>query len=592
MFATLACGAETQRPGVDTVLRNGFVYTVNDQQPEARAVAVDGTKIVFVGSDSGAQEYVGPDTRVVDLQGRMVMPGLVDSHVHPVDGGLELSQCSLEYQALTQAQLRSRITDCLRQTREQEPDDWLEVFSWPESETQPPGTTLNKSALDALETQRPIIVYGTDGHKALVNARALELSGIDEETSDPPDGSIVRDGSGEPTGMLNDGAIGLVTGQIPSVTKDDRFRYAQQAVDALNEHGITTVFDAASGENILRAYSELETNGDLTLRTRAAIVFDQEDAEHPDQAIDQLQELSDDYETERLRIGAVKIFVDGVLEHPAKTAALLEPYLHNVGSEKDPEWVPSEDRGALYVRPDDLRRLVTALDAAGWQVHFHAIGDRAVREALNAVEEARRANETEGWGNRYTITHLELVHPDDVRRFAELRVVANMQMQWFQRDGYTVENGRPYIGKQRFDRLYPARSLVESDAKLAASSDWPVDPLFPFYAIERGVTRTAEGWYGYPDEPLNADQRLSLHTALEAYTLNGAFQLSLADEVGSLEAGKLADLIVLDQNLLEVPTDRIDQTEVLMTMVGGEVVYQENDWPGSNRNTARVAGSG
>ena len=579
MLATMACGAETQRPGVDTVLRNGFVYTVNDEQPEAQAVAVDGTEIVFVGSDSGVQEYVGSDTRVIDLQGRMVMPGLVDSHVHPIDGGLELSQCSLEYQALSQEQLRSRITECLRQTQEQEPDAWLEVFAWQDSETRPPGTTLTKAALDALETQRPIIVYGTDGHKALVNSRALELSGIDAETPDPPDGSIVRDGSGEPTGMLNDGAIGLATDGIPPVTQADRVRYAQRAVEALNEHGVTTVFDAASGENALRAYGELRANGELTLRTQAAIVFDGEDAEHIEGSIEELQQQSDDHEGGRLGIGAVKIFVDGVVEHPAKTAALLEPYLQNVGSEKNPEWEPSGDRGPLYVPPDDLRRMVTALDEAGWQVHFHAIGDRAVREALNAVEAARRANEAEGWGNKHTITHLELIHPSDVRRFAGLHVVANMQMQWFQRDGYTVDNGKPYIGDGRFDRLYPARSLVGSDARVAASSDWPVDPLFPFYAIERGVTRTSEGWYGYPEEPLNAGQGLSLQTVLEAYTLNGAFQLSLEDEVGSLEAGKLADLIVLDQNLLEVPIDRVDQTEVLMTMVGGEVVHRENDWP-------------
>ena len=574
-----ACDAETQAREVDTVLRNGFVYTVNDEQPEAQAVAVDDGKIAFVGSDGGVREYVGPDTRVVDLQGRMVMPGLVDSHVHPVDGGLELSQCSLEYQGLTEEQFRSRIAECLRQTQDQEPDAWLEVVAWPESETQPPGTTLTKAALDGLKTQRPIIVYGTDGHKALVNSRALELSDIDASTPDPPDGSIVRDESGGPTGMLNDDAIGLVTKLVPSDTHADRVRYAQRAVDTLNEHGVTTVFDAGSGVNELRAYSELQSNGRLTLRTRAAAVFGGEDAEHIDWSIEQLQRRSDEYGEERLAVGAVKIFVDGVLEHPAKTAALLEPYLENVGDEKNPEWEPGEDRGPLYVPPDDLRRMVTALDRAGWQVHFHAIGDRAVREALNAVEAARHANGAEGWGNRHTITHLELVHPGDVQRFAGLRVVANMQMQWFQRDGYTVENSKPYIGEDRFDRLYPAGSLVESDTRLAASSDWPVDPLFPFYAIERGVTRTAEGWYGYPGKPLNAGQSLSVQTALEAYTLNGAFQLSLADEVGSLEAGKLADLIVLDQNLLEVPADRIDQTKVLMTMVDGEVVHEAKDWP-------------
>jgi predicted amidohydrolase YtcJ len=266
------------------------------------------------------------------------------------------------------------------------------------------------------------------------------------------------------------------------------------------------------------------------------------------------------------------MFFDGVIEHPTQTAALLERYRVNRGTKRNPRWVPGKSRGPTYFRQGIANRAIAALDAAGWQVHVHAIGDRAVRSALDAFEAARRGRP--GGDNRHTITHLELVHPADFRRFRRLGVLASMQLQWAERDSYTVDSLKPYIGARRWRYTYPAGSLSEAGARLCGGSDWPVDPLLPFRQIEMAVNRSADEVYeGYP-RPLFAEEGLSLRRSLVMHTRNSAFQLHQDALSGQIREGLAADLIVLDRDVLRVPLKRVSKTRVALTMVEGRVVHR------------------
>lgn len=571
--ALLAGAAPAVAAPADHVFTNGRVYTVDPARPWAQALAIDNGRIVYVGHNAGARRHAGRGTRRVNLRGRMVMPGLQDSHNHAIDGGASLVACSLDYLALTVAQFQKRIQSCLEKDRDGEPDEWLEVLNWNAEETKPNGTVITKEALDALSTQRPVTVYNADGHKSLVNSRGLALAGISANTPDPPDGVVGRAAGGEPNGLLFEDAQTLVGRLIPDASPADRIKWATTAVKRLTEAGITSVWEPYGGATALNAYRALLRRGRLTVRTQVGTAVEQKDAKRLPKLLRELAAVRRAYRHPLLRPRAIKIFADGVLEHPAQTASLLRPYLRNAGTKRRPKWVPSKKRGLLLVKPTPFERLTTALNRAGWQVHAHAIGDRAVRVALNAFAASRRANHITGWGPRNAITHLQLIDPADIPRFASLKVIPNMQMQWFQRDGFTIEAVRPYLGAKRFRWLYPAGSLIRSGARLAASSDWPVDPLFPWYAIERGVTRRADPWYGYAKRALNPVERLSLAQAVRAYTMGSAFQMHQDRRTGSLERGKLADLIVLDRNLFRVPADRISGTKVLMTMLGGRVVH-------------------
>ncbi len=569
----LAPGSAAANPtAADRVLTDGSIYTVDRDRPWARALAIDRGRIVYVGTADGARRYIGAKTKVTDLEDRMVMPGLQDGHTHPSAAGEVLSSCSLDYEPLTVTDFQQRIQACLDATADKEPDGWLEVGAWFAEETQPPGTVITKAALDALDTERPIVVYNADGHKSLTNSRGLGLAGIDDGTPDPPGGVIDRDGGGAAPGLLFETAQGLVASLVPDPTFAEELDFARLAIAEMTRNGITTGMDAAGGRDALRIFDALRRKGELDVRLAVASVLDGSAAGQLPATLKRLGRLRAKYHSSRLWTDTVKIFADGVLEYPAQTAALLEPYLVEEGG----SWVPGPSSGELQVAPEALRKIVTAVDRHGWQVHVHAIGDAAVREALDAFQAARRANDVSGWGNRDTITHLQLVDPDDYARFKRLRVIADMQMQWFQRDGYSVDAVESFIGAERFARMYPARSLLGAGAKISGASDWPVDPLAPFYALERAVTRTADPWTGYPDAPLNADEAISLRDAIRAYTINSAFQLGQERTNGSLERGKQADLIVLDRNLFEVPIDDVGDTGVELTMVGGDVVFKRD----------------
>ena len=276
-----------------------------------------------------------------------------------------------------------------------------------------------------------------------------------------------------------------------------------------------------------------------------------------------------------MTVNTVKLFMDGVIEYPTQTAAMIDPYRENVGTPNHPHWVPGDSNGPTYLEPAQLNPGVAALDAAGWQVHMHAIGDRAVRSGLDAIEFARGQNGN--LDNRHTLAHIEAIHNDEYARFAALGAMACMQMQWAERDSYTMKKLKPYIGPARWSRLYAAGSLEAAGARVCGGSDWPVDPLLPFRQIEMAVNRTADEIYKGGDEPLNAAQSISLRSSIQMHTFNAAHQLHQAGITGAITRGRRADLVVLDRNLFDVQLTEVSTTKVLMTMVDGEIVHLKPD---------------
>jgi predicted amidohydrolase YtcJ len=560
--------ARAQQGPAEFVLRGGKVLTMSGNRV-AEAVAVAGGRITYVGSDAGAGAHIGAGTEVLELRGRTLMPGIHDAHMHPLAGGVSLTKPTLNYRKLDIKEFLDAIRKLLARSRDQEPDGWLSVDLW-----EPLGMDRQptKKDLDRLPTRRPILVIDLSGHTAVANSRALELAGITASTPDPPGGRIKRGPRREPTGILFDNAITLVFRKIPVPTTAQNADALQAAHDEIAKRGITSYLDASAGETELSALAALADRGPLTVRASSAITVGPELAAEPDRMLERIERLRSAHARPGTTIRTVKMFFDGVIEHPTQTAALLEPYRVNKGTKRKPRWVPGKSRGPTYFRQRVANRAITALDAAGWQVHVHAIGDRAVRSALDAFEAARRRRQ--GGDNRHTICHLELINPRDFPRFRRLGVLASMQLHWAERDSYTVDSLKPYLGARRWRYTYPAGSLAEAGARLCGGSDWPVDPLLPFRQIEIAVNRTADEVYeGYP-RPLFREEGLTLRRSLVMHTRNSAFQLHQEGLTGQIREGFAADLIVLDRDVLRVPLKRVSKSEVSVTMVDGRVVHR------------------
>jgi hypothetical protein len=558
-LALTACPAarpQAPPPAADVVLRGGNIFTASAGDALAEAMAVRGGRVVYAGSDVEAAQYVGPATRVVDLAGKFVMPGIVDGHVHPLKGGQILSSCSLGYEALTRTQLRERVAACLAAEPGAAAGDWLEVWTWQAQAIVPAGARVTKKTLDRIDTPRPILVHGADGHTALANTRALELAGITADTLDPHNGKLLRDKSGAPNGYLIDvGAIAMVTSAIPPLQPAQLQRNLAAAHAHMLSIGVTAYLAAAVTPDQLAAWMPPPPGP----RAHLAIVVDPTSEREPNPVAARVRAVRDGMRQPNLRVDTIKFFLDGVMEQPAQTAALLSPYLGG-------------GDGELYADPGVLARLAVKLDSDGWQLHFHTIGDRAVRTALDAIEAARSANGPRD--ARHTLTHLELVDPADIPRFAALGAVANFSPQWAQRDAFTIDTLEPYIGSERHARLYPIRDLLLAGAHVSFGSDWPVDPIDRFYAIETAVTRErATDVPGGLAGALGRSQRIAVVDALRAYTAGAAYQLHREAELGALAPGLLADFIVLDANPFAISPREISELRVLETWMDGERVY-------------------
>ncbi|MFF4148450.1 amidohydrolase [Streptomyces sp. NPDC001698] len=566
----LAGSAEAaQAHEADTVLLNSYIYTVDARNSIKKALAITRGRIVHVGTDRSASAYIGKRTQVVDLRGRMLMPGLHDGHIHPLSGGRGLLGLDFQYAPLTVAEFRATIQAYLDTTAAQEPDGWVTGAHWYLQAMRPAGTKVTRADLDTLTTRRPILISSSDGHTSLANSRALQLAGITGSTPDPATGTIERDATGEPTGILQDGAQDLVRSKIPPATAEDNVRYAEAALAALRAQGVTTFMDAAASEGSLKAFTTLAERGRLTARAHFAVLVDLTDS-RPVQRVMKLQRT---YDTGRLRaapdihVRNTKMFLDGVLQYPAQTAGVLEPYLVH----DHDHWVPGTNKGSVYWPPDRLNSLMKELAAAGIDPHVHAIGDHAVRVALDAYQGVRRAGYR---SNRLTVAHAELVNPADIPRFARLGVIAAMGFHWAKPGPDSVDAVEPYLGQERWQNYEPEGAIFRSGGIISLGSDWPVDPLDEWDALRTVITRTALRGSPYAAYgPMTPHQALQRRTVIRAATRNGAYQLHQENDTGAIEVGKLADLIVLDRNILKIPAEDIANTKVLITMVGGRIVH-------------------
>jgi predicted amidohydrolase YtcJ len=544
--------------GTDLVMFNGSIYTVDETHSWAQAIAIKDGRIIYVGPDAGINEFLGADTQVIDLQNKMVMPGMQDVHIHPIMSGIQASTVDLS-NFETVAEYRTVISNYANANPEVE---WILGGGWSMGAFGP-GALANRKIIDELVSDRPVYLGSRDGHSGWANSLALEIAGITKDTPNPIDGIIDRDPeSGELIGSLQEGAMMLMESMVPAQTMETRKTGLRYAIDLLNSYGITAMQDAAlNGIGIsssldavdLKAYHSLEASGELTMRVVGSHWWAR------DQGIEQLlhfKELRAKYTSKLVKPTTVKIMQDGVMEN--YTAVLLEPY-----------HVPSQTKGIPMVEPEFLKKIVTAIDAAGFQVHFHAIGDGAVRQTLDAVEESIYENGR--LGNRHHISHLQLIHPDDFGRFAELDVVANFQPLWAYKDIYIDDLTAPFLGEERMKLMYPIKSIQEAGGMIAFGSDWFVSTPNPFPQMETAVTR--QGATGILKEPLLIEESIDLESAIDAFTINAAFVNNLEKETGSIEVGKYADLVVLDQNLFEIEVYDISETKALLTLFEGRVVH-------------------
>lgn len=546
------------RVTADLVLTGGAVHTVGQARRSAEAIAVSGGRIAAVGAAREIAELVGSRTRVLELDGRMVLPGFQDAHLHPPSGGFEMLRCDL-YGLSDRQEYLAAIA---RYAAEHPDAVWIEGGGW--SADAFGGGWPAKTDLDALVPGRAVYLTNRDGHTAWVSSRALELAGLSATTADPHDGRLERDAKGEPSGALHEGAMSLVERLLPDVAQDEweeAIRLAQAHLHAL---GITACQDATVEPETLTAYRRLAEREELTMRVEGNLRWTRERGE--EQLADLLERRAQG-SVGRLRVRGAKIFQDGVMEN--FTAGLLEPYLDGSGRR-------TENLGLSMHEPDELARIVTLLDAEGFQVHIHAIGDRAVRESLDAFEVAQRANGRRD--SRHHLAHIQVVHPDDIRRFRRLGVVANAQPYWAVHGGYIDELTLPFITEETAQTMYPFGSLVRAGAPLAFGSDWRVSTANPLHEIEVAVNRVLPEERGA--EPFLPDERLDLPTALAAFTIGSAYVNHLDRETGSLEPGKLADLVVLGRDLLDPGAGPIGDARVVLTLVEGEAVYAdpESGW--------------
>ena len=524
----------------ELVILDGDVITENPAQPQASALAVRNGKIAFVGDATGAQRWIGSSTRVLRVAGATVLPGLIDSHIHVMDGALSQSACSFGDTALSVAQTAPIIRACAARTSG---TGWVTV-----SQLNGAGFHADRHDLDAILPDRPLQLWAAGGHDGWVNSAALKLARIDRLSPDPTNGRIGRDSNGEPNGYLVDAALERVNRLIDEPSPAERERVLLKVLGDLAKDGITTFMEADTSDTTVHTYVELARKRQLHARVSMALHCDGTLSDIEFARLNGLRRLAATQPL--LRADLIKLFADGVMEYPAHSAAMLEPYLEANGQ-------PGTDYGPTYLEPTRLALFVRRAADEGFGVHVHAIGDRAARLALDAFAEARAHGSTRS----YSIAHLELVAPGDLPRFKTLNVIASLQLQWARPDNYSVDAVLPYIGPERQSRLYPERALQAAGATIAGGSDWEVSTFNPFEAMAVAISRRNQ------QEPqrgvLGVEQTLPLHELFEAYTINAARMLGREAEVGSLAVGKAADLIVLDRHL----DDASSSTEVLATKV-------------------------
>jgi predicted amidohydrolase YtcJ len=526
------------------ILRSGTIHVMDEGGTIAEAMVVRDHEIVYVGDDEGTRAYEGRNAELIDMVGKTVFPGFHDTHTHLIMGGTD--RLNVDLFAVTTV---GAMAEAVRSWAEQHPDaEWVQGSGWSMADFE---GLLHKSQLDAAVADRPVLLWSADGHTAFVNSLALELAGIGPDTPNPEDGQIERDAQGQPTGVLQEAAIELVAELVPPHPDEQVDRGLALALREANGFGITTIIDASVRDWMMAGYARAEAAGELTLRVHGAAWMEPDELDH----LDHVAALRSRYSSERVMVDSVKFFVDGIIE--SGTAVLLEPYSNGMN-------------GTPIYSNGELRQAAIALDAMGFQLHAHVIGDGATRQFLDVVEAVIAANGVRD--RRPQLAHLEVVDPADWPRFAELDVYANFQMLWAHPDPYITDLTWPVIGETRSQWLYPIGGMHDAGVTIVAGSDWSVSSMNPFEAIEVAVTRqdpwTNEG------EVLTPDHRIDVETAIRAYTSEGAKATFSEDIVGTIEVGKRADFIIVDRDPFEIPAHELSDVQVESTWLDGERVFE------------------
>ncbi len=549
----------------DIVVTNARVYTVNSRQPWADSLAIRGNKITAVGSEKDIAPYRGRSTKIIDAEQHLVLPGFVDCHVHFLDGSLSLRHVNLEG-LKTVPEIQAKVKEY---AAAHPADPWVLGRGW----SYPVFGAValpDKKYLDEILPDRPVYLEGFDGHTWWANSKALQLAGITRQTKDPPGGSFVRDPkTGEATGAVKeDAADAVIRRAIPEPSNEEKLAALRDGLKEANRDGLVRVHSAggvgiASGDlQNVDLYEQLRQSGDLTLRMYLAYRLDPPNVTH--EQMQEIAELQRRYHDDWIAAGSAKFFLDGVIE--THTAAMLAPYSDD----------PSQS-GHLLWDEAVYRKAVADLDRQGVQIFTHAIGDRAVRLALDAYERAQHENHS--LDSRHRIEHIETISAADIPRFGQLGVIASFQPLHAYPDDDTLNVWARNTGAERASRAWAWGSIERSGGHLAFGSDWPIVTLSPWPGLQNAVTRQTNE--GEPAGGFVPRERITVEDAIRGYTLGAAYAGKREKNEGSLEPGKVADLIIISQDPFKIEPNDIGKTEVLLTMVGGKVVYQSPAWTGA-----------
>ncbi|PJI49207.1 MAG: amidohydrolase [Pseudomonas sp.] len=565
---------EAQAQDADLVLYNAKVFTAEPGQPLQQAVAVADGKVLQVGSNEDIRKLAGKDSKQVDLGGKVLMPGFIDSHSHSIFGGLELISASLQDEEMDLDAFVTRLKQDRDSGKAKNGD--VVVMNGMNSSYWSKADGLAQRLNHGEWAKVPVILIGSDHHTAWANTAMLKRAKLDAKRvrglSALEQGNITHDKNFNPTGFLVDSGFDLVAATLPAASTQTMDRAGRAAVKFNNSLGITAWMDPAAngapGEavfnikpteksvGVLPVYRDLARDGELTAHVAALQVVNPRSTPAD---LDVIEKVRQQFQgIPNLTLPGIKVFADGVIEFPAQSAALLEDYKN------------SHKPGELLIDPKHFGELVSAADARGWLVHIHAIGDRAVRESLNGIEQARKDRQS---GVAHSITHLQLVTAQDYPRFKQLGVIASMQLDWATAETYTEELVKPYIADDAYRGMYPAKSLLDNGATIAGASDWPVSTPDPMKAIYQAITRKGEMGV------LNAAQGVDRETMFYAYTRNAAQAIGLDKQIGSLAPGKQADMVVLDRDVFNVSNEQLAEARVLRTLFEGREVYRADDVP-------------
>lgn len=530
----------------DIIVSSNTVFTGLSDQPEPASIAIKDKTIIAIGSDEQIKPYLGKNTKIYQFNDQLIMPGFHDFHLHIMDGAVAMNSANL-----FPARSEEEALEIIRNFAESIPEDqWVIGTTWDAGywDTQ---QLPNRFSLDRILPDRPALMFHAEGHYVWVNTKALEIANIHRDTENPSYGIIGKDENGEPDGLLYEKAMGLVIRHAYNFTKDEKKELFANFLDHAASLGVTAVHDLFATESLeilndFDVFKEFEDNGKLTTRVHLWPALNGN--------LEHVKRLRETYQSDKLRVSGLKQFIDGVIT--PRTAYLLEPYADQ-----------PETRGEMSFPSDTIKKWVVEADKEGFSIRFHAIGDGAIRLALDAYEEAQKTNGKRD--SRHSIEHVEVIHPDDIGRFKELDVTASMQPDHFAMSERGVYTDR--IGNEREKYVFLINTLQKSGARLAFGTDFPIDVLNPLLQIYRAVTRIDNSgktvWHPH--------ERITLAEALKAYTVGPAYGTFREHELGTLEAGKLADIVVLERNLFDIPVEEIPDTKVQLTIADGNIVFDD-----------------